>query len=173
MESQHHHAWRCWDFIPAYALQPIFLRKFSGTLKSKQPHPSPPLLPQGREHTVASVKLRAIYRSALKRRSSYRHQKTALTMIGGYRQRLPRLLQYVFKYLSACAIHATRPCRLDFAEQAHHLFAGHMPVRKGRPADFAHLSTFLYFCIAAFIDNHRINNAKTMNIKNIVPHGIR
>ena len=42
-----------------------FLRKFSFTLKPKQPHPNPPpgsspgqaLLPQGREHIVASIKV--------------------------------------------------------------------------------------------------------------------
>ena len=53
-----------------------FRRKFSSTLKPKQPHPNPPLLTQGRERIMASIKLyrfvtqldkhRAIYRGALK-----------------------------------------------------------------------------------------------------------
>jgi hypothetical protein len=54
----------------------VFLAEFSRTLKPKQPHPSPPLLPQGRGRIMASVKLYglvrpsdeqpAIYRNALK-----------------------------------------------------------------------------------------------------------
>ena len=34
-----------------------FLMEFSCALKPKQPHPSPPLLPQGRERTAASIKV--------------------------------------------------------------------------------------------------------------------
>ena len=41
---------------PTIACIPL-LGTFSGVLKPKQPHPNPPLLPQGRECIVASIRL--------------------------------------------------------------------------------------------------------------------